>query len=392
MPEVGYQEVYLSRSLSRLDHAVRVFTSNKHSPSVKQLDLPDYRSGIQTEPLHKYEINRLKPLLKSGANIIAKRLRKEVIDFNPDLVIVVGVGKMFPYPLLVERKRRNYKLAALLGDNSDFYHWSSLKAMLNSVKSIIIQHVFKTRIYVKAVKSCDKLFIYTPETQNIILSYLPAAMKTAFKAKSVLYALGFDPNEFYFDSYKRIIVRNMLKISDNECVLVTSTRIKSFKRLERIIDLVSEMHSQNIRVRYILIGFLGDDYEKELKAYINKQPAPEIFHCFSFSKHDEVCDLFCAADIGIWLNAAISIQEAMGTGLPVILENKPSVNHLVQEGENGWYFHRGELPLVIRNTVSEVASWDVEHRIKHRKHIAQINSERLSYDKIASCIIAELQK
>ena len=46
MPDVGYQEVYLARAFSRLGHQVQVITSNKPSPSAKNIKKSDYAIGL----------------------------------------------------------------------------------------------------------------------------------------------------------------------------------------------------------------------------------------------------------------------------------------------------------------------------------------------------------
>ena len=54
MPDVGYQEVYLARALSRLGHQVRIITSNKPSPSVKHLRKSYYRAGLSNYKEQNY--------------------------------------------------------------------------------------------------------------------------------------------------------------------------------------------------------------------------------------------------------------------------------------------------------------------------------------------------
>jgi glycosyltransferase involved in cell wall biosynthesis len=278
-------------------------------------------------------------------------------------------------------------LVALFGDNKDFWNWSSVKHSLKSVKSIVLQKSIKNRLYAKAVESCDKLVLYTPETENIMLSYMPEKLKKELREKAILSTLGFDPDEFFFDEKDRENLRKAFGASKSEVVLITSTRVNRRKNIENVIDIISKLYIEGNKVRYIIIGFLGDNYEKEIKAYINKKPNPEIFHCYPFISHKEIRKLYCASDIGIWLKAAISIQEAMGTGLPVILENKLSVNHLIQEGINGWFFEKGKLVDIIKKAVSNMSNKSYEERIVQRKSIEKYNYERLSYDKIAQKII-----
>ena len=392
MPEVGYQEVYLARAFSRLRHQVRVITSNIPSPSARNIRKSDYLIGLTRDVKYNYSVLRLHATITLGANIISLGLKKVLKEFSPDLVVVVGVGKFFPYSILDEPKKRSYKLVSLFGDNSDFSYLSSDSSGWRRLKSILLQKVVKNKIYAKAVKSCDSLYLYTPETEAILLSYLPKKLKKVVEKKRILTTLGFDPDEFYFDITDRNRIRKKLNIRPDEVVLVTSTRITNRKKIENIIDLVSKMYSEGKKVRYIIIGFLGDNYEKELKAYLGSQPNPSIFICYPFLTHEEIRQIYCACDIGIWLQAAISIQESMGTGLPIILENKPVVRHLIQSGVNGWYFEEGKLQQKLKYAISEITGMDVKRRIVVRKHVVGINARSLSYNYIAQKMVEHMQK
>ena len=387
MPDVGYQEVYLARAFSRLGHQVQVITSNKPSPSAKNIKKSDYAIGLVKDKNFNYSVFRLRAAIKLGTNVISFGLKEALIKYSPDLVVVIAIGKIFPYSILNERKSRNYKLVALFGDNIDFWSWSSAVLTLKSLKSIILQKVFKNRIYAKAVKSCDNLYLNTPETESILLSYLPKKIRPVFKEKRILSNLGFDPDEFFFDAVDRKKIRNKLNISPDEIVFITSTRVTKVKNLEKVIDFISKVYAKNNKVKYIIIGFLGDNYEKELKQYIRMQSYPEIFYCYPFLSHEEIRQFYCASDIGIWLRAAISIQESMGTGLPIILEKKMVMNHLIQDGVNGWYFEKDQLLHVIEKSASEIKNKNIEYGITDRIHIASTHSLKFSYNNIAQRII-----
>jgi len=198
--------------------------------------------------------------------------------------------------------------------------------------------------------------------------------------------LGYDPDEYFFDEKDRAEVRKKLHFKEDDVVIITSTRVNRRKNLEENIRLVTQLNAEGKNVKYIIVGFLGDDYEKELKSFIKSQPKPEAFVCFPFLNAKEIRKLYCAADAGIWLKAAISIQEAMGTGLPVILENKTSVNHLIKNNFNGWYFEKNNFT----ETFKKVAG--ILHQKKtDRKKLSEENAKMLSYDNIARKILETIE-
>ena len=381
MPELGYQEVYLARACSRLGHDVRAVTSDRVSPSGRHVLGDRYVPGRSTDAEYGYSVVRLRATLQSGAVVLARGLRREVEEFDPDVTLVIGVGKLFPLPLL--SRRRRYRLAVVFGDNSDYWDFSSPSLGLRSVRSKVTQRLVKDIVYRRAVRHADRVCLTTPETERIVSSSLTNGLREVLEQKHVFLPLGYDTGEFFFSETERRRNREELNVAADECVFVTCTRVNAKKGLETVIDGVSSLRAAGHRVRYVVAGFLGDAYEAKLKQHIERQPEPEIFHCYPFLAHDRMRGLYCAADIGVWLKAAISIQQSMGTGLPVLLEAKPSVGHLVQDGVNGWHFRAGELVSGMETSVGA-------RHFRRREEIASGNLQRLSYDRVARDLIASV--
>lgn len=386
-PEAGYQEVNLARVFAKLGNTVTVFTSTKVSPSLKKIIKDNYSVGWQNGDNYGFKILRLPTIISWGSSIICFGLKKKVRAFNPDLVVIIGIGKIFPYSLLIKENRRKFKLISLFGDNSDFNSWSSLTLIIKSIKRIFSHRLFKKWLYRKAVKNCDKLVLYTPETELAISAYLTRKTRKTLLNKKVISTLGFEGNIFYYSEKERLAIRNELSIDKDECILITATRITPSKQIGKVIEAISELHRRGKNLRYILIGFLNDLYEAEVKKSISQQKVPDIFHCYPFYDQQILRKYFCAADIGIWNNAAISIQQAMGTGLPVILENKLSVNHLIKNGINGWLYDKKEFFRILENAITEVNRYQGDNREKVREY----NSVNLSYENIAKTIIDSVQ-
>lgn len=380
MPEIGYQEVYLARAFARLGHDVRIVTSNVPSPSGRNIVKKSYDVGVSQDRKYGFSIFRLGVVFKYGTAVLCAGLEDSLREISPDLVVVVGVGKLFPYPILKERGNRKYKLVLLLGDNSDMYDRSSFRLR---VKTKLIQKIIKNRIYRKGISASDRVFLYTRETEQIVNSYIPRSLREELQSKKIITSLGFDPEEYFYDVKERDVIRKELRISSNDIVYITSTRIYPRKKIERVVDEISSLRSKGIGAHYIIIGFLGDSYDKQLREYIFSKGNSEAFHCYGFMKHHEIRKYFNAADIGVWINPAISIQEGMGTGLKVILENKLSVNHLVTEGANGWYFEKGEIDSAIGRSAKQMLLKSSEERNIERVRLAKTNYDRLSYDGIA---------
>ena len=381
MPEIGYQEVHLAKAYARLNHEVKVFTSAasvKLGGSINQLK---YRVGNTKDPKYGYDIIRL-PSVSFKSKSLPKGLKKNVEQFKPDLIVILGVAKMFPYALLNKHVYNNTKVVSVYGDAKEYLDRGTFKQNLKSLIHDIGYKTIKYPLYKKALKYNHKLILNIPETEQLFHDFLNPKEKEVLQSKKVMLNLGYDPDEYYFNENDRHDLRAQLGINENEIVLITSTRINKRKNLEQIITLVDKLNAEGKNVSYILIGFLNDSYERELKDFISSLKSANKFKCFPFLSSKEIRKYYCAADAGIWLKAAISIQEAMGTGLPVILENKPSVNHLLSDGENGWYFNKENFNSIILKAVEQL-----EVKKTNRAHLSTENSKKLSYDAIAQKII-----
>jgi glycosyltransferase involved in cell wall biosynthesis len=278
-------------------------------------------------------------------------------------------------------------MIGIFGENSDYRDKTTIYKRCLTLLQDVGFALFKKGLYRKAVDVCDILVMNVPETEQFFKSYLKDYQISQFLDKRIHLNLGYDPDEFFFDENERKKCRLKYNFLKDDIVYVTSTRVNRGKKFESIIDAISKTYKNGTKVKYIIIGFLGDSYEKELKNYISSQPYPEIFYCIPFTEHTEIRKIYCASDIGIWIKPAISIQESMGTGLPVVLENKRSVDHLIRESLNGWYFEKGQIINGIEKGVFEMAKKDSESRIKYRKDIAKLNSDKYSYHNIAKRII-----
>jgi glycosyltransferase involved in cell wall biosynthesis len=381
MPEIGYQEVHLAKAYARLGYTVKVFTSAASVNLGGSINQLSYKTGTTIDAKYGYEIQRL-PSLSYKSKVLPFRLKKNVALFKPDVLVILGVAKIFPMALFNKDFFGKMKIISVYGDAKEYLDRGSFSQKAKTFLHEIGYSTIKHPLYRKAITYGDKLILNIPETNQLFHDFLNVKDKVAFDSKKVMLNLGYDPDEYFFNKEDRAVIRKELNVDSNEIVIITSTRINKRKNIEQIIELISKLNSKGKNVSYVIVGFLNDDYEKEVKSFISKQPFPNKFKCFPFLNSKEIRKLYCASDSGIWLKAAISIQEAMGTGLPIILENKPSVNHLIKEGINGWFFNKETFESTINNVVDVLNNTTLD-----RENLAIQNSKSLSYDTIAQKIL-----
>ena len=328
VPSMGYVEVYYAKELAKLGHDVTVFTSAVVPSYVSKIVTETYQVG-ETKA-EGYNITRLAHKFSVGQMIKAKGLTKAILEFQPELVIAVGLGKLFPEPIF--KLSQQFKIITLLGDNANSHEASNKKPLIDNMKQLV-----KKRVYKKAIVGSHKLFGYTLESIEIVKAFIGGELAKSAEEKHHLSTLGFDHNKFHFSESERNITREKLSIPKNETVLITATRIIKDKQLESIIDHVNSMNEDGKNLKYILIGFLNDSYGNQVKSYIDSKKHSNQFICLPFMSAEEVRAHYNAADFVYFPSPVISIFEALGTGLPAILPNQKSVGHILSE-RNGFYF------------------------------------------------------
>lgn len=385
MPEIGYQEVFLAAILAKQNYKIRVFTSTCISPSAIHIIKSRYPEGLSPQETNGYDILRLKPWLKLGSNVISRGLKKSIKQFQPDLIIIIGVGKFFPLPLLNSGVSRQYKIVTLLGNNYDMRIWK--KGILNTLKRKLI-FVLKKPLYNKAIKNSSRIITYTSSTDKILQTLVNPSLHNELALKSSFIPLGFNPEQYYFSETERKEGRDFYGIPPEGLVFITATRVNAEKKIKFLIDSIEEIQQAlSIPVYYFIVGSMNNSYSEELYVSVNHKKLKTSINFLNFLPHDKVRKLCCMADFGIWARATISIQQAMGTGLPVILPDNESVKHLINPKING---------ILFKNNIAESVLKDLNifyhtdsDRIAFRKKNESFNNSFLNYEYLAKQIIGE---
>ncbi|MDT8411282.1 MAG: glycosyltransferase [Vicingaceae bacterium] len=382
MPEVGYVEVQLAKALYRLGKNVHVFTSTVIPNAIKS-KLPvnfSYKAG--TSSSLGYQITRLVPFFTLGQMVKCRGVLNHVLAFQPDIIIIIGLGKLFPKPIL-KHSFINTKLIVLLADNEDsFDQFSGLKGGYSKLKKIALRKVFKDPIYKLAVKNVNQFFAYTPSAPSIVLKYLPKNQHPIFLSNVTPLSLGFDDEDFYYDEKLRVFKRAEMNFLDTDIVLITATRITPFKSLEKIIDVVDEINNNGISFKYIIAGFGNDAYSEKLKNYIAKKKYSNQFITFPFLPHKNLLELYNASDIGYWSSHIITHYQAMGTGLPLILPNKKNIEHIIEHDSNGWKLNDKEIYTTFNHAISQIALFK-----EKRKLLADVAKQKFAFTTIAQKLL-----
>jgi len=358
IPTMGYIEVHLANAFHELKHEVKVFTSRV---------IPAYvQSVAKLTDNTPYEIARLPASFSMGQMVKSKGLKKQVQNFEPELVICIGVGKLFPKPIY-QIKDRKFKLITLLGDNEETY---TTGGFVKGLKNTVIQQTFKKKVYLKAIKKSDLLLPYTSSTVDIITQFISEKYAVLLKAKSKQISLGFDEEHFFYNEVERNEQRKQLGLNEHDTLLITATRVAPEKQLEKVVDLLDSVNQKGFNINYLIVGFQEDEYGKQLQQYIAQKAHKNRIICKPFSNVSQTRKYYNAADSAIFMRAAISIFEALATGLFLLLPKQQNISHILTS-QSGIYFSKLTEDVIIQSI--NIQKEKRQERAEQAKQFSYIN-------------------
>ncbi len=390
MPEIGYKEVIMANVLARQGHVISVITTTDSPSKSRKLLAGGYRLGKSIEA-DGMLVWRLPHRWIFGSMVFAENaaILYAISEVQPDIVIVIGVGKMFPNQIILPATDRRYGLITFFGDHGDYFPDLDFRQNLVNLRVWLIKKLVKNRAVRRAIAASDLIVGYTPDTFGILNIITNKALSKRLLERYFQIPLGYDSKDYYYDSESRKRTRDKLGITDEDVFLITVTRLTPSKQIELAIDAVSKL-SDNHLIKYYIVGSLGDAYSSKLQSLIQSYKLQDIVVILPFMHSKEKLEYYCASDIGIWATAAITIQEAMGTGLKILLPDKPSVAHLITNGLNGWIENSVEDGL--SRAIAEVEKKNSKDREHERKGIEIFNNKFLSYDNIMNSVLTEYAK
>ncbi len=314
IPSMGYLEVHLARALAELGHAVQVVTSDQIPPYVNHLysDFGNPPNGVV--------VHRLKAKFILGQIVVADGINKTLETFSPDLIIAIGLGKRFPKPIY--KKWKN--IVTLFGDNA--YSYKSLKG-LTGLKTKLLFRVLKASTYKCAAKHSKTLVAYTPESFHAAAQMIGGRLGELLKSQDGQISLGFWPEEFAYDSASK----NEIDFGwDRDSkIVITATRLKPEKELERFISFFKSLSDS---YKWLLVGSGEDEYARSLDSKLKGELGAERFRILPHQDRAELNKLYNTADFALYTVPAISVFEALGTGLPVIAPLHKAFSHIPDSG------------------------------------------------------------
>ncbi|NEN25791.1 glycosyltransferase family 4 protein [Cryomorpha ignava] len=312
IPSLGYLEVHLARAFAFLGHSTTVITSTIIPAYVGNL-----KNGFGDNP-DGVEVTRLKPRFTLGQIVIAGGIKRKLNRIQPDLVVVIGLGKAFPKPVFATK----YPVVSLFGDNT--YSYAN-----GSVKTKILFNLFKKATYRKAIRGSANLVAYTPESFEAAAVMMGGREAAILRKQTQFISLGFWPDAFYTSPISRNAKRAELGYSESDKVIITATRVVPEKKLEAVIPLLATIPPH---VKWLVVGSAGDEYSRELDENFQSFIGKGRIKMLGYASKSDLNALYNAADLALYTVPAISIFEAIGAGLPVVVGADKSLERIANGG------------------------------------------------------------
>ena len=310
--------LYFSRNLTT--HDLRFLSSLAETDhEVTFLRLENKKTGISEQSLPK-NIKCLTPLNQkfrySDIFENIKKLKQIIIQNNPQ---IIHAGPIQSCGFLV----------ALTG----FGHlvtmsWGS-DILVDSERNLILKWITK----------------YTLQKTSILIADCSAVENKATefnfpRDRIVKFPWGIDLEKFQPGNNDEL--RHHLGWNDNFVIL----SLRSWEKIYGV-DLVVKAFAKAVKkepnLRLILLG--SGSMEAEIKQLLDENQMNGLIFQGGMVKQMDLPDYYHAADLYISASysdgSSVSLMEALGSGLPVLISDIPGNKEWIEDGVNGWHFKTG---------------------------------------------------
>lgn len=319
-PNKGYIENYLPREEAKKGHKVIVLAPQNFNNYFSFKNIPDlindkfdgkplyFRLSIdfKFKSMNFYNINNFLYLL---------------IKFHPDIVFIPYLNLSLALMILFKYVFK-YKLIASAGMPMIGYG-----PKFNIMKEISIN-------ILKYLSHGVDLFVEcTPE--NVCRTN---GIFGVSKKKILFFPLGADITLFNVNPSYREEIRKRYHIDPRDVVYIYAGKILPEKNIDIFIKSFAVLRTKYSFVKLMILGTGTRDNLKKINSLIADLNLGSYIVFLDMAPHQDLVQFYNAADVGVWPGSpSITIQEAMASGLPVILEESNQTSHLIKY-DNGCIF------------------------------------------------------
>jgi glycosyltransferase involved in cell wall biosynthesis len=289
------------------DHEVHVVTSTRQARTLVDAGVPtgDHRPGATV--WEGATVHRVKAQLAQGQRLVSTHVNEVLRSVDPELIVAIAPAQLFTLQAFGFASRASRPLVCITGENSE----QGAQSGLRRLATLGYRRTLWRQIMRRTVGRADRVLVSTPETRQLLEGI-------ATRSPVTLVPLPYRSDRFRFDPGLRAQVRENLGLGQGSVTLFIG-RCQPGKRIE---DLVSSWESgagQDSESRLVIAGLGTDSYSDWIRTTASRSPAADRISLHPFVEPDQVSGFLNAADITVWPTVSVGIQQAMGTGVRVLV-------------------------------------------------------------------------
>lgn len=364
---MGYQENHLPNEQHNLSPKVKIFTSDF---------IPDWASSEYetitpgTYDMDGVQLIRLETVVKfkSIGNPILSGLEQSLAEYNPDIIHAHGILSLSTFQAYRYAKKAGIPLFIDSHvDNGNFN--------LNSIPKKVGFNAYRILCIPMVVEYANKILPVNPKAEDFLIKNLDIP-----KHKIEFLPLGV-PIKIFSPERGNGSIREDLGIKEEELLLISSGNLNKRKDLDVLIESFAEYLADYDDATLLLLGNWEEDYRTQIENTILDYSIRDSVVLHGRVDNKKLPLFYNAADFGVWPGKlGITIIEAIGCGLPVIVSDSMATEFLIDNG-NGLSFQRGNVA-DLRSCI-EMYGQDSQLRSEHSDLARKYAVTELEWSQIA---------
>ena len=376
IPGLGYQENFLPFEQAALGHKVHIVTGDRLAPHPSYETVYAPRVGPrlvgQGEQVERgVAIHRLRVgiELKRHNNPWIRGTVALLHQLKPDIVHLHGVTPWSSLRVIFSSAAKQY---ALVCD----HHLCGFNLMPFTVSRRAYYSAFR-RLLARPAQNRMKAWLPINEDAKRVLGNV-----LGIRGEGVhINRLGADIRRFKRDPMKGEGWRRLRGIPARGKLIVHAGRLEPRKALDTLISAFAAAfpRDDSAEVQLAIVGDGEGGYLDNLKKQAESLQILSRVMFLGMLPHDDLPGLFNAADAGVWPgDPSITLVEAMGCGLPVVLPNDPGTEYAAN-CPGATSFPNDNIPALAETMVQSAETDDAR-----RSEIAERFAQLLGWPSIAA--------
>ena len=350
----------LYEELIKLGHDVKILTLSKTNDSYTENNIYYVKS---------FRLEIIYPDVRGSVSILDDLL-VELIDWEPDVIHTQSEFFTYSFAKHIAKKVNSPMIHTY---HTMYEHYTNYLIKNELVGRYLVSFISKSRL-----KDIDTIVSPTLKVKNKLVNY-------NINSNIEIVPTGIDFSKFgRVDSEKLISIREKYNIGSDKKVLLFLGRIGEEKNLDELVRNFKVLRETRDDVVLMIVG--GGPYFEELQTLIGELGLNGKVITVGMVKPDEIANYYGVADI--FVNASqsetqgLTYIEALANGLPAICKYDESLDGVLIDGHNGYFFETVDEFVMRINSIL-----DDSDKYKAMSTNAVLSSSRFSKEEFAKNIL-----